>query len=156
MTIEARLAELGLTLPPVAEALGSYVPALAVGTTVWTSGQLPMVDGTLMAVGLVGATPEADVSPEQAADCARVATLNGLAAISAAVGGLDRVERIIRVVGYVASGSGFTGQPAVVNGASNLLTEIFGDAGRHTRSAVGVASLPMGAPVEIDIEARLR
>ena len=155
MSASERLAALGLSLPPVATPVGSYVPALVEGSTVWTSGQIPLADGVLVATGSVGER-DGDVSPEVARACARVATLNALAAIADACGGLDRVERIVRVVGYVASAPGFTAQPTVVNGASDLLVEIFGDAGRHARSAVGVAALPLGAPVEIEIEARIR
>jgi enamine deaminase RidA (YjgF/YER057c/UK114 family) len=147
--------ELGLTLPAGAVPVGSYVSAVVDGDMVWTSGQLPMVEGQLMATGLVGGG-EGDVSPDVAHQCAQVAALNALAAIAAVAGGLDRIERILRVVGYVASTPGFTAQPSVVNGASDLLVAVFGENGRHARSAVGVASLPLDAPVEIEIQARLR
>lgn len=143
-----RLAELGIELPPVAAPAGSYVPATRVGGAVRTSGQLPLVDGALVAVGLVGA----DVDPETANACARAAGLNALAAAADAAGGVDAIARVVRVVGYVASAAGFRAQPAVVNGASDLMLEVFGDAGRHVRSAVGVAELPLGAPVEIELE----
>ncbi len=150
-----RLTALGLSLPAVAAPAGSYVPALVSGATVWTSGQLPLIDGRLLATGLVGER-DGDVSPAVATQCAQTAALNALAAIASACGGLDRVGRIVRVVGYVASAPGFTAQPGVVNGASDLLVAVFGEQGRHTRSAVGVASLPLGAPVEIEIQATLR
>jgi enamine deaminase RidA (YjgF/YER057c/UK114 family) len=142
----SRLAALGLTLPPVAAPLAAYVPALRSGSLVFTSGQLPFVDGALPATGKVGA----DVSADDAAGLARAAALNGLAAIDALVG-LDRVVRVVKVVGYVASAPDFTAQPAVINGASELLGEVFGDAGAHARSAVGVAALPLDAPVEVEL-----
>jgi enamine deaminase RidA (YjgF/YER057c/UK114 family) len=145
--IEDRLCELGLTLPEVTPPLAAYVPALRVGDLVWTSGQLPMVDGSLVATGKVGA----EVDPEDAAGLARICALNVLAAVKAEVGDLDEVTRVIKVVGYVASAPTFTGQPGVINGASQLLGEVFGDAGRHARSAVGVAVLPLDAPVEVEL-----
>ncbi|MGS0686437.1 RidA family protein [Nakamurella sp. GG22] len=145
MTVGARLAELGIELPAVAAAAGSYLPTVQTGNLVFTAGQLPFVDGRLPATGRVGA----EVSPEDAKGYARQAALNVLAAVDAAVG-LDRVERIVKVVGFVASAEGFTGQPGVVNGASDLFAEVFGEDGRHARSAVGVAELPLGAPVEIE------
>lgn len=148
----ARLVELGLTLPPVPAPLASYVPAVRSGGFVFTSGQLPLVDGQLSAVGKVGA----EVSVEVAAECARVATLNGLAAVSAELGGLDGIARVVKVVVYVASARDFTGQPQVGNGASQLLGEVFGEAGRHARSAVGVASLPLDAPVEVELVMELQ
>lgn len=146
MTVADRLAELGLELPPVAAPLASYVPAVRTGSLVLTSGQLPLVDGTIAAVGKVGAL----VSPEQAKGLARTCALNALAAIDALVG-LDSVVRVVRVVGYVASMPDFTGQPGVVNGASELIGEVFGDAGVHARSAIGVAVLPLDAPVEVEL-----
>ena len=149
-----RLAELGAALPDVAAPIGAYVPALAYGTTVRTSGQLPLEAGVLRAVGLVGEGPGL-VSPDEAAACARVAALNALAALAQVAGGIDAIVRVVRVVGYVASAPGFTGQAGVLNGASALMTEVFGDAGRHVRSAIGVASLPLGAPVEVEVEALL-
>jgi len=155
MTADDRLKALGLSLPVVAAPVGAYIPALVHGSTIWTSGQLPLVDGVLAAIGTVG-EGEGLVSPDNAKACARIAALNALAAIAAACGGLDRVERIVRVVGYVASTPGFHAQPSVVNGASDLMVEVFGDAGRHARSAIGVASLPLGSPVEIEVEAVLR
>ncbi len=149
-----RLAELGLTLPPVAAPVAAYVPAVVDGQLVWTSGQLPFVDGALPATGLVG-DGEGLVPAEDAAHLARLCALNALAAIGS-VADLDAVTRIVKVVGFVASAPGFTGQPVVVNGASDLLGQVFGDAGRHARSAVGVAALPLGAPVEVEVVAALR
>lgn len=151
MGAHERLAELGLTLPSVVPPVGAYVPAVRAGSLVFTSGQLPMVEGSLPAVGKVGAL----VTPEQAKDLAQLCTLNALAAIDALVG-LDAVVRVVKVVGFVASTAEFTGQPAVVNGASELLGELFGDAGRHARSAVGVASLPLDTPVEIELVVEVR
>ena len=142
----ARLAELGIRLPPVAAPVASYVPAIRSGQFVFTSGQLPFVDGGLRPTGKVGGS----VDPEDAAYDAKVCALNALAAIDELVG-LDSVARIVRVVGYVASAEGFGGQPRVVNGASELLGRIFGEAGQHARSAVGVASLPLDAPVEVEL-----
>jgi enamine deaminase RidA (YjgF/YER057c/UK114 family) len=149
---EARLAELGLTLPGVAAPLAAYVPAARSGDLVWTSGQLPFVDGALVATGKVGA----EVEPEAATDLARICALNALAAIKAEIGDLDAIVRIVKVVGFVASAPSFTGQPAVVNGASNLLGEVFGDAGKHARSAVGVSVLPLDAPVEVELVVQVR
>jgi enamine deaminase RidA (YjgF/YER057c/UK114 family) len=148
-----RLAELGLTLPPVAAPVAAYVPAVVDGSLVWTSGQLPFVDGALPATGLVG-DGEGLVPAQDAAHLARLCALNALAAI-ASVADLDDVRRIVKVVGFVASAPGFTGQPLVVNGASELMGQVFGDAGRHARSAVGVAALPLGAPVEVEVVASL-
>lgn len=142
----ARLAELGITLPTVVAPLAAYVPAVRSGSLVFTSGQLPMVDGTLAATGKVGGA----VRPEAARALARVCALNGLAAIDALVG-LDSVVRIVKVVGFVASSPDFTGQPTVINGASDLLGELFGQAGAHARSAVGVAVLPLDSPVEVEL-----
>lgn len=144
---EKRLAELGLALPPVVPPLAAYVPAVRSGDLVWTSGQLPMVEGKLVATGLVGA----EVDAEQAKDLARLCALNALAAVASVTGDLSAVRRVVKVVGFVASAPGFTAQPSVVNGASELLGEVFGDAGRHARSAVGVAMLPLGAPVEVEV-----
>ena len=135
-----------LKLPDVAAPVAAYVPALQVGNQVWTSGQLPFVDGVLPATGKVGA----EISPEDAATYARQAVLNALAAVDALVG-IDAVTRVLKIVGFVASAEGFTGQPAVVNGASHLVGEIFGDAGAHVRSAVGVAELPLSSPVEVEL-----
>jgi len=145
-SVSGRLAELQITLPAVAAPVAAYVPAIRTGNQVWTSGQLPFVDGQLPATGKVGA----EVTAEQAEDLARTAVLNALAAVDALVG-IDKVARVLKIVGFVASAEGFTGQPAVVNGASNQIGEIFGEAGAHARSAVGVAELPLGAPVEIEL-----
>lgn len=145
-THSERLAELGIELPAVAAPVAAYVPAIQVGDEVWTSGQLPLIDGTLPATGKVGA----EVSPEDAYGYARQAALNALAAVDAEVG-IDSVTRVLKVVGYVASDPHFTGQPAVVNGASELMQEVFGEAGAHARSAVGVAVLPLDAPVEVEL-----
>lgn len=146
-TPSARLAELGLTLPAVPAPLASYVPAVRAGSLVFTSGQLPLVEGKLAATGKVGA----EVSAEVAADCARTAALNALAAAGAELGGLDQIARVVKVVVYVAGAPDFTGQPQVGNGASQLLGEVFGPAGLHARSAVGVASLPLDSPVEVEL-----
>ena len=146
----ARLAELGLTLPQVVPPLASYVPAVQSGNHVYVSGQLPMVDGKLPYVGKVGA----DVTVEQGTDLARICALNALAAIDALVG-LGRIVKIVKVTGFVASAEGFTGQPAVVNGASQLFGDVLGELGRHARSAVGVAELPLGAPVEVEVIAEV-
>jgi len=151
---EQRLARLGLTLPEAPAPLAAYVAAVRDGDHVWTSGQLPLVEGKPMATGLVGDHGFDKVSPEQAAACARVCALNALAAVRGVVGDLANVTQVIKVVVYVASAPGFTGQPAVANGASELFGEVFGDLGRHARSAVGVLSLPLGAPVELDLVVR--
>ena len=145
--IAERLAELGIELPAVATPAGAYVPAVVEGHLVFTAGQIPFVDGALPATGKVGA----EVEPEVAKDLARVCALTALAALADVIGSLDRVTRIVKVTGFVASASGFTGQPGVINGASEVLGEIFGEAGRHARSAVGVAELPLGAPVEVEL-----
>lgn len=142
-----RLAALGLTLPPVVPPVGAYLPAVRSGTLVWSSGQLPMVGGVLQATGKVGS----EVEPAAAAALARTCALNALAAVAAELGGLDAIGRVVKVVGFVASSPDFSGQPAVINGASDLLGEVFGAAGRHARSAVGVAVLPLDAPVEVEI-----
>ena len=144
---QQRLSELGLTLPEVANPVAAYVPAVRSGAYVYTSGQLPMVNGELAAMGKVGAEIDADRAKELAATCA----LNALAAVKAEVGDLARVRRVVKVVGFVASAPDFTGQPGVINGASELLGQVFGDAGVHARSAVGVAVLPLDAPVEVEI-----
>ncbi|WP_413318596.1 RidA family protein [Agrococcus sp. 1P02AA] len=147
MSVADRLTELGIELPAVVPPVASYVPAVSTGGLVFTSGQLPMVDGAMPRTGKVGA----EVSAEAAALDARQCALNALAAIDAEIGSLDRITRIVKVVGFVASAEGFQGQPGVVNGASDVLGEIFGDAGVHARSAVGVAELPLGAPVEVEL-----
>lgn len=150
-SISARLAELGIELPPVPAPLAAYVPAVRTGQHVFTSGQLPMVGGKLQASGKVGA----EVTPEEATGYARTCALNALAAVHALVG-IDSVVRIVKVVGFVASTPDFTGHPAVVNGASNFLGEVFGEAGAHARSAVGVAALPLDAPVEVELIVEVR
>lgn len=142
----SRLDALGIVLPTVVPPVAAYVPAVRSGSFVYTSGQLPMIDGALPATGKVGAA----VSAEQAQELARICALNALAAIHEVVG-LDAVAQVVKVVGFVASDPSFTGQPGVVNGASLLLAEVFGDAGRHARSAVGVAVLPLDAPVEVEL-----
>jgi enamine deaminase RidA (YjgF/YER057c/UK114 family) len=142
-----RLSELGLTLPTVAAPVAAYIPAVRTGNLVWTSGQLPFVDGALAATGKVGTDVDAETAKQLAATCA----LNALAAIAAEIGDLDGVRRVVKVVGFVASSPSFFGQPGVINGASDLLGEVFGDAGRHARSAVGVAVLPLDAPVEVEV-----
>ena len=146
-----RLAQLGIRLPPVAAPVAAYVPAVRSGQYVYTSGQLPFVDGGLPRTGKVGGS----VEPEDAAHDAGVCVLNALAAIDDLVG-VDSIARVVKVVGFVASAEGFTGQPRVVNGASELLGKIFGPAGEHARSAVGVAELPLGAPVEVELIVELR
>lgn len=151
MTANERLAELGLRLPAPVRPVGAYLPALRSGSLVWTSGQLPIVEGSLVATGKVGA----EVRPDEAAELARICVLNALAAIAAEVGDLSAIRRIVKVVGYVASAPDFSGQPRVVDGASELLGQVFGDAGRHARSAVGVAVLPLDAPVEIEVVAEV-
>ncbi len=147
-----RLAALGLTLPPVAAPVAAYVPAVRTGMYVYTSGQLPTVDGKLPAVGKVGD----EVSPQDAAGMARTCALNALAAAASAVGGLAGIRRIVKVTGFVASAPGFGGQAQVINGASELLIEVFGEDGKHARSAIGVAELPLNAPVEVELIAEAR
>jgi enamine deaminase RidA (YjgF/YER057c/UK114 family) len=144
---EQRLVELGLTLPGVVPPVAAYVPAIRTGNHIYTSGQLPMIDGKLPATGKVGA----EVTAEEAKQLARQCALNALAAVKAELGDLSLVRRVVKVVGFVASAPDFTGQPGVINGASDLLGEVFGEAGRHARSAVGVAVLPLDAPVEVEI-----
>lgn len=150
-TVEARLAELGLPLPTVVPPLAVYQPAVQSGVYVYTSGQLPMVDGKLAVTGKVGA----EVTPDEAKELAKTCALNALAAVKSVVGDLDRIARVVKVVGFVASATDFTGQPGVVNGASELLGEALGDKGVHARSAVGVAVLPLDAPVEVEIQVEL-
>jgi enamine deaminase RidA (YjgF/YER057c/UK114 family) len=142
-----RIAELGIELPSVVPPVAVYVPALRSGNYVYTSGQLPLVAGTLVRTGKVGA----EVDPDTAKDLARTCALNAIAAVKSVVGELSAVTRVVKVVGFVASAPDFTGQPQVINGASELLGEVFGEIGRHARSAVGVAVLPMDAPVEVEI-----
>ena len=144
--VTQRLAELGVTLPAVATPLAAYVPAVRTGNLVYTSGQLPLQGGKPTHAGKVGA----DVTPEEGKIAARTCALNALAAIDALVG-IDSIVRVVKVVGFVASAPGFSGQPGVVNGASEFLGQVFGDAGSHARSAVGVAELPLGVPVEVEL-----
>jgi enamine deaminase RidA (YjgF/YER057c/UK114 family) len=146
VSVTDRLAELGIELPAVVTPLASYVPAVRTGNLVYTSGQLPVVDGTLVVTGVVGA----EVSAEDAYQHARTCALNAIAAVASLVG-LDEVRRVVKVLGFVASAPGFGGQPQVVNGASDVIGEIFGAAGQHARSAVGVAALPRNAPVEVEL-----
>ncbi|SDD85333.1 RidA family protein [Actinokineospora iranica] len=141
-----RLVELGIELPPVPTPAGSYVPAVRTGSLVFTAGQVPLVDGAVAATGKVGS----EISPEEAQKLARVCALNALAAVDGLVG-IDAIVRVVKVVGFVASAEGFTGQPAVLNGASDLFAEVFGEQGKHARSAVGVAELPLGVPVEVEL-----
>jgi len=151
-TPEERLAALGLELPAVAVPVAAYVPAVRSGSLVFTSGQLPFVGGQLPATGKVGA----EVTAEQAKELARTCALNAVAALAALIGDLSQVVRVVKVVGFVASAPDFTGQPGVVNGASELLGEVFGEAGKHARSAVGVAVLPLDSPVEIEMVVEVR
>jgi enamine deaminase RidA (YjgF/YER057c/UK114 family) len=144
---EQRLADLGLEVPEVAKPVAAYVPAVRTGNHVYTSGQLPMRAGQLITTGKVGG----EVTAEEAVECARQCALNAVAAVRAEVGDLSRVTRVVKVVAFVASSPNFTGQPGVANGASELLGAVFGDAGRHARSAVGVPVLPLDAPVEVEM-----
>jgi enamine deaminase RidA (YjgF/YER057c/UK114 family) len=146
MTASVRLGRLGVTLPQVVAPLASYVPAVRTGNLVYTAGQLPMEAGQLARTGKVGA----EITPEEGKALARICALNALAAVDSLVG-IDTVTRVVKVVGFVASAPGFHGQPSVVNGASDLLAEVFGDKGAHARSAVGVAELPLDAPVEVEL-----
>ena len=146
-----RLAALGLTLPPVTPPVAAYVPALRTGSYVYVSGQVPVVNGKLAGTGKVGG----EVSAEDAAQMARTCALNAIAAAASVAGGLDGIRRIVKVVGFVASAPGFNGQPQVINGASELLIEVFGEEGRHARSAIGVAELPLNAPVEVELIAEV-
>ncbi|KRV47557.1 LysR family transcriptional regulator [Wenjunlia vitaminophila] len=149
--IEDRLATVGLSVPEVAAPVAAYAPAVRSGHYVYTSGQLPVVDGKLRLTGKVGA----EVTADEARDLARTCALNALAAVKSVVGDLDRVVRVVKVVGFVASAPDFTAQPGVVNGASELLLEVFGDAGVHARSAVGVSVLPLDAPVEVELQVEI-
>jgi enamine deaminase RidA (YjgF/YER057c/UK114 family) len=147
MTPEEQLHALGLELPPAPKPVGAYVPAVRTGNLVFISGQLPMKEGKLMATGHVGR----EVTLAEAQACARQAALNALAVVTAEIGGLAKVARIVRITGHVASAPGFTDQAKVLNAASELLAQVFGDAGRHSRAAVGAAELPLGAPVELEM-----
>jgi enamine deaminase RidA (YjgF/YER057c/UK114 family) len=146
-TVETRLAELGFPLPELAKPVASYVPAVISGNLVFTSGQLPFIDGKLPESGKVGAS----VNPEDAKAYARQAALNALAAVKSVIGDLDRITRVVKLVGFVASVPEFSGQPGVINGASEFLGEVFGDAGQHARSSVGVPVLPLDSPVELEL-----
>ncbi|MEU5051453.1 RidA family protein [Streptomyces sp. NPDC021096] len=150
--VEDKLASLGLTLPEVVPPLAAYQPAVRSGAYVYTAGQLPMVKGAVPATGKVGA----EVSPEQAKELAGICALNGLAAVKSVIGDLDKIVRVVKVVGFVASAQDFTGQPGVINGASELLGEVLGEKGVHARSAVGVAVLPLDAPVEVEFLVEVR
>ncbi|MGW6687433.1 RidA family protein [Streptomyces sp. NPDC054961] len=149
--VDAKLAELGLILPEVVPPLATYQPAVRSGAYVFTAGQLPMIKGSLPVTGKVGA----EVSPEQAKELAATCALNALAAVKSVIGDLDKIARVVKVVGFVASAPDFTGQPGVLNGASELLGAVLGDRGVHARSAVGVAVLPLDAPVEIEIQVEI-
>lgn len=150
MSVSARLAELGIELPPVVAPVAAYIPATVHGDLVYTSGQLPMVDGVLPVTGKVGDGPGL-VSATDAQQLARRCALNAIAAAADVAGGVDKLARVVKVTGFVASVPEFTGQPVVINGASEVLGEIFGDAGRHARSAVGVPVLPLDSPVEVEV-----
>ena len=152
MSAADRLAALGLTLPPVTAPVAAYLPAVRTGAYVYVSGQVPVADGKLVATGKVGA----EVTAGDAAGMARTCALNAIAAAADAAGGLDRIRRIVKVVGFVASAAGFGGQPQVINGASELLIEVFGEDGKHARSAIGVAELPLNSPVEVELIAEVR
>ncbi len=147
MSVEQRLSELGIELPTVATPAGAYVPAVISGNLVFTAGQIPLIDGKLMAEGKVGA----EISPELGRAIARRCALNAIAAVKSVIGDLNRVKKVVKVVGFVASVPEFTGQPGVLNGASELLEQVFGQVGIHARSAVGVAALPLNAPVEVEL-----
>ncbi|CAB4342060.1 MAG: RidA family protein [Actinobacteria bacterium] len=151
-TVEARLAEHGLVVPEVSAPVAAYIPAVRTGNLIYTSGQLPMVDGQLTTTGIVGT----DVSQEDAAECAATCALNAIAAVKSLIGDLDKVVRVVKVVGFVASNPTFTNQPVVINGASEVFAKAFADAGVHARSAVGVSSLPRNAPVEVEIIVEVR
>jgi enamine deaminase RidA (YjgF/YER057c/UK114 family) len=151
VTAAERLAELGLTLPPVAPPVAAYVPAVRTGSYAYTSGQLPLVDGKLQGTGKVGD----GVTVEEAAALARIAALNAIAAAASVSGGLAAITRIVKVTCFVASAPSFTGQSQVANGASELLIDVFGDAGKHSRSAVGMAVLPLDSPVEVELIAEV-
>ena len=145
--VEAKLKEMGLSVPTPAKPVAAYVPTARTGNLVFTAGQVPVVEGKLKYRGKLGA----EISIEEGYDSARICVLNGLGAIKAEIGDLDRVTRVVKVVGYVASAAGFTDQPKVINGASELLVAVFGEAGKHARAAVGVAELPLGCPTEVEM-----
>ncbi len=152
MTIEEKITALGFSLPPTPKPVAVYVPAIAAGDLVFSSGQLPLANGQLAAKGKVGR----DVTKEQAYAAARICALNALSAIKSVIGDLDRIQQIVKVVGFVASAEGFTEQPSVINGASEFFKEIFGTQGAHARSAVGVAELPLGASVELEMIVKIK
>jgi enamine deaminase RidA (YjgF/YER057c/UK114 family) len=152
LSIEARLKELGIILPEVAAPLAAYVPAVKAGDFVYTAGQLPFVDGKLKYIGVVGR----DVTLEEAADAARICALNAIAAVKSVLGDLDEVEQVVKLTGWVASADNFTDQPKVINGASELVGEIFGESGKHARAAVGVNTLPLGTPVEVEMIVKVK
>jgi enamine deaminase RidA (YjgF/YER057c/UK114 family) len=154
--IEARLTELGFTLPKVVPPLAAYTPAVLDGDRIWISGQLPFVDGALPVAGRVGSGGDGLVDPAEAAGLARICALNALAAARTVIDDLDQIVRVVKLVGFVASDPSFTGQPLVINGASEFLGDVFGAAGVHARSAVGVVALPLGAPVEIEMVLAVR
>ncbi len=151
VTATQQLARLGLELPAVATPVGAYRPARREGDLIWTSGQLPVRDGRPVRTGVVGI----EVTEADAYDAARVCALNAIAAAAEQAGGLDRLTGVVKVTGFVAGAAGFAGQPGVVNGASDLLGEVFGTAGQHARSAVGVLALPLGVPVEVEVVFRV-
>ncbi len=151
-TVEQRLSDVGLSVPEVAIPVAAYVPAVQTGNYIFTSGQLPMSSGELLTTGRLGA----GVSEDDGVACARQCALNAIAAIKAVIGDLDNVVRVVKVVGFVASAPEFTGQPAIINGASQVFAQAFGEAGTHARSAVGVASLPLNAPVEVEVIVEVR
>jgi enamine deaminase RidA (YjgF/YER057c/UK114 family) len=146
-SVEQKIKDLGLELPETSKPLAAYIPAVQTGNLVFTSGQLPMISGQLAKTGKVGT----EVSPEEAKELAKVCALNALAAIKMVIGDLEKIKRVVKVVGFVSSAPNFTGQPAVINGASEFLGEVLGDRGIHARSAVGVAVLPLDAPVEVEL-----
>jgi len=152
MTVEEKLKSLGFSLPETPKPVAAYIPALQVNDLVYTSGQIPVVEGELKFKGKLGI----QVSREQGYEAARICALNALSAIKSVIGDLDKIEQVVKVVGFVASGPGFTDQPAVVNGASEFLKQVLGEKGVHTRSAVGVAELPLGCPVELEMIVKVR
>ena len=152
MSYEAKLKEMGVEIPEAAKPLASYIPAVKAGNMVFTSGQIPLIAGKLQYTGKVGA----EVSVEEAQAAAKTCAINCLAAIKGVIGDLDKIESVFKVVGFVNSAAGFNGQPKVVNGASDFLGEVFGDAGKHARSAVGVSDLPIDAPVEVEVIVKLK
>jgi len=149
---EAKLKEMGIDLPEAAKPLAAYIPAIQSGNYVYTSGQIPLVAGELKCKGKVGA----QVSEEQGYECAKICAINCLSAIKGVIGSLDKIEQVVKVTGFVNSAPGFSAQPKIVNGASEFFGEVFGDAGKHTRSAVGVSELPIDSPVEVEVIVKLK